>query len=241
MSNLEIWNKLKQPPKEALKTIIGGRLKGMSDINPQWRYQAMTEVFGVCGFGWKYEIVRIWNESAPEGQVLAFAEVKVYTSRDIAHNTWSDPIPATGGSMLVEKESKGLHVNDEGYKMAITDALGTAMKMLGVAADVYMGKFSGSKYKDAPPVAEETEAAGTVTPPPAVGKVTPPPAAGKGNAPHFEFLKVMAKQKARVGDEMYYKILGGNGFEHANEITDRTSQETIFKILLDMPDAKEAV
>ena len=57
---------------------------------------------------------------------------------------------------------------------------------------------------------------------------------------NFEFLKAMAKQKERVGDSAYYKILGGNGFEHANEITDRTSQETIFKILLGLPDKKEA-
>ena len=64
------------------------------------------------------------------------------------------------------------------------------------------------------------------------------PSAGKTQ--NFEFLKVMSKQKERVGDGAYYKILSGNGFEHANEITDRTSQETIFKILLDLPDKKEA-
>ena len=52
--------------------------------------------------------------------------------------------------MLVTKESKGLHTSDEGFKMALTDALGVAMGKIGVAADIYMGQWDGSKYKDAP-------------------------------------------------------------------------------------------
>ena len=54
--NLSIYNALKQPPKEALRAIQGGRLAGKTDINPQWRYKALTEQFGPCGIGWKYEI-----------------------------------------------------------------------------------------------------------------------------------------------------------------------------------------
>lgn len=136
MNNLEIWDKLKNPPVSALKSIQAGRLKGKSDITPQWRYQAMTEVFGVCGVGWKFAIKRLWTEPATEGQVFAFAEVEVAIKMG---EVWSEPIPSVGGSMLVDMESKGLHCNDEAFKMAVTDALGTALKMLGVAATVYLG------------------------------------------------------------------------------------------------------
>jgi len=149
--NLDIYNALKQPPKEALKTISGGRLKGKTDINPQWRYKAMTEIFGVCGVGWKYEIVNVWSESASDNQCFAFAQVNVFILQPRGERIeWSDAIPGCGGSMLVEKESAGLHANDEGYKMAITDALGTAMKMLGMAADIYAGLWDGTKYRDTP-------------------------------------------------------------------------------------------
>lgn len=109
----------------------------------------MTEQFGVCGFGWKYEVVRLWTEPGPSDQVFAFAHVNIYIKLG---DQWSDPIPGLGGHMLAVKESSGIHANDEGYKMAITDALGTAMKMLGVAADVYAGRWDGSKYR-----ADETE------------------------------------------------------------------------------------
>ena len=145
MGNMTIWDAVKQPPPYALKQIGGGRLKGMTDVNPQWRYQVMTEQFGICGIGWKYIVKRVWNETIPDGQVFAFAEIDLCIK---AGDIWRDPIPGIGGSMLVSKEATGLHPTDEGYKMAITDALSVAMKMLGVGADVYAGRWDGSKYKD---------------------------------------------------------------------------------------------
>ena len=145
MSNMEIWDKLRTPPPDALKTITGGRLSGFTDVSPMWRFKALTEYFGPCGIGWKYEIERLWSERGSEEQVLAFAEISLYIEID---GKWSAPIPGVGGSMLVTKERNGLHSSDEGFKMAVTDALSTAMKVLGVAADIYMGKWDGSKYKE---------------------------------------------------------------------------------------------
>ena len=146
MNNMKHWDAMAQPPKSALKEILAGRLKGKSDINPQWRYQIMTEQFGPCGIGWKFSIIRLWQEGAPAGEVFALAEVAIMVRGP--NGEWGEPIPGIGGSMLVALESKGLHANDEAYKMAVTDALGTAMKMLGVAADIYAGKWDGSKYRD---------------------------------------------------------------------------------------------
>lgn len=142
---METWNKLNKPPLTALKVIGAGRLKGKSDINPQWRYQALTEVFGICGIGWKYTIDRLWTEPGPHEQVFAFANVSLYVRVD---GEWSEAIPGNGGSKMVDKESAGLYSNDEAFKMAITDALGTAAKMIGVAAEIYLGNFDGSKYVD---------------------------------------------------------------------------------------------
>lgn len=154
---MENWNKLKQPPMSALKKITGGRLSGKTDINPQWRYQAMTEVYGECGIGWMWELKRMWTEPAPEGQVFAFAEVWVRTNILSETSEWSQPIPGIGGSMLIVKESSGLHANDEAYKMAVTDALSVALKFLGVASDIYMGKFDGSKYMVEPKTNKEAD------------------------------------------------------------------------------------
>ena len=147
-NNMDIWNKVKTPPAAALKTITGGRLSGMTDIKPQWRYQVLTDVFGPCGVGWYYEISRRWLEEGSGNQIIAFVEINLYVKYpdEPPEEEWSKPIPGTGGSMLVVNEKAGPHTSDEAYKMATTDALSVAAKMIGVAADIYSGGKGGSKY-----------------------------------------------------------------------------------------------
>lgn len=149
MEAIEIYKKLSQPPKGALREIRAGDLKGKTDINPQWRYEAMTETFGLVGIGWKYEIQKLWNEPGANGETLAFAQVAVFV-RDPDTKEWSDPIVGIGGSKLINKFSAGPKSNDEGYKMAVTDAFSTSLKMIGVAADIYAGRWDGSKYNQEP-------------------------------------------------------------------------------------------
>ena len=157
---MDIYNQLRQPPPEALKQITGGRLKGMSDINPQWRYEAITEQFGACGVGWKYEVSKYWLEPASDGQVAAFAEVLFYYNiGKIGLRDWSSPVPGIGGSMFIVKEKSGLHVSDEAYKMAVTDALSVALKMIGVGADIYRGLWDGQAYHEKLEVISEKQAA----------------------------------------------------------------------------------
>ena len=131
--NLRFYEQLRKVPQEALKPIMAGRLKGKSDINPVWRIQAMTNVFGACGIGWKYEITKQWQETYGQ-EVKAFTNINLYIKVD---GEWSEPIPGTGGATLVEMSKSGAYVNDEGFKMSLTDALSVSMKSLGVAADVY--------------------------------------------------------------------------------------------------------
>lgn len=154
MEALQIYKKLSQPPKTALREIKAGDLKGKTDINPQWRYEAMTETFGLVGIGWKYEIQKLWTEPGANGETLAFAQVAVFV-RDPVTKEWSDAIVGIGGSKLINRFSQGPKSNDEGYKMAVTDAFSTSLKMIGVAADIYAGKWDGSKYNEQP---EQTQA-----------------------------------------------------------------------------------
>ena len=155
MDAMEIYNKLSRPPENMLRKITGGKLSGKTDINPQWRYKAMSETFGLVGIGWKYEIMRLWTEPGAGGEVLGFAQVAVYVKTG---DTWGDPIIGVGGSKLVQLEKGQLVSNDEGFKMAITDAFSTSLKMIGVAAAIYEGKWDGSKYNDLPETAPKTQA-----------------------------------------------------------------------------------
>ena len=52
MDKMIYYNQLRTVPEVAKKPIGGGRLKGMTDINPMWRIKRITEVFGPVGIGW---------------------------------------------------------------------------------------------------------------------------------------------------------------------------------------------
>ncbi len=73
--NIKIWNELKQVPAAAKKKIGAGRLKGLTDIKPQWRLQMMTEQFGPIGIGWYYDIVETWTECYDESKEISSHKV----------------------------------------------------------------------------------------------------------------------------------------------------------------------
>ena len=155
MDKMEIWQALEKTADEAKKPIEAGRLKGFTDINPCWRMKRLTEIFGPCGVGWKYNIVSTHVIPGANDEVAAFVDILLYFKKD---GEWSEGVPGLGGSMFVAKERNGMHTSDECFKMALSDAIGTACKALGMSADIYFSK-DRSKYttaQDAPEVKMET-------------------------------------------------------------------------------------
>ena len=148
-NNLEIYNQLKEVPEKAQKKITGGRLKGMTDIKPMWRIEKLTEIFGMCGIGWKAPIKNKEIIEGANGEKIAIVDIDLYVK---VNGEWSEAIEGTGGSSFIASESKGLYTNDECFKMAYTDALSVACKSLGMGADVYWGD---SKYNTKEEMTEE--------------------------------------------------------------------------------------
>ena len=134
MNNLEIYEKVREVPDNAQKKIAAGRIKGFTDINPMWRIKALTEQFGPCGIGWYYTIEEKWLDKQETGETITNILINLYVKFG---DEWSKPIQGIGGSMQVSKESKGMYISDESYKMALTDAISVACKALGVGANVY--------------------------------------------------------------------------------------------------------
>ena len=202
----DIYESLARPPKDALRQIEAGKLKGKTDINPQWRYKAMTEAFGLVGIGWKYEVRKLWTEQGAGAEKLAFAQVAVYIKDG---DTWSDPIEGIGGSRLVQLEKGAAVSNDEGYKMAVTDAFSTALKMLGVAADIYAGRWDGSKYKEElPPQVEAVKQAfngEVVQPKKQPAKLAFEPKGGETTAEEKREIGKLLSSKDANGDAIFTK------------------------------------
>lgn len=146
MSNIALYNRFREVPQEAKKTITGGKLNGFTDINPMWRIKKLTEEFGECGFGWYYDEVERWKETCGQ-EVAVFVKIHLYTKRN---NEWSAPIVGVGGSKMVQlfKGGEVIDFSDEAYKMALTDAISIACKALGMGADVYFAN-DRTKYDQA--------------------------------------------------------------------------------------------
>lgn len=145
MDNLKFYNMGRDVPDNAKKPIKGGRLNGMTDINPMWRIKKLTEMFGACGVGWWYEITNkqiVTDEYTL--QKAAFVDILLYYV-DPESGKESHGIPGTGGSSFVAQERSGAYLSDECFKMALTDAISVAAKALGIGADVYWNE-NGTKY-----------------------------------------------------------------------------------------------
>jgi len=143
MNNLDIYNRCRSVPIEAQKKFNNGRFSG-TDINPMWRIKKLTEEFGMCGFGWYYEITNKWMERGEDNIVAAFVDINMYIK---IGDEWSKPIQGTGGNTFVSKTKNGYMVSDECYKMALTDAISVAAKAIGIGADIY---FESDKTKYIP-------------------------------------------------------------------------------------------
>lgn len=140
---LRIYDAVRSVPEDAQKIIRGGRLNGMTNINPMWRIKKLTEQFGACGFGWYYDIKKMWLEnSMASDEIVANVEIDLYVK---IGDEWSKPIRGVGGSMFLAQEKNGLHTDDEAYKKALTDAISVSCKALGMGADIYWDSDS-TKY-----------------------------------------------------------------------------------------------
>ena len=205
MEKMEIYEKSRVCPPNALRPILGGKLKGKSDINPVWRIKQLTELFGACGIGWKLCNTKYWTEPGADGEVSAWCSTELKIRVD---GEWSDGIEGVGGSMLVELERGKLVTNDEAFKMAYTDALSIACKALGMAADIYFDKDKSSrdnttKYDKPAPTPEPAPA-----PAPAPAAPAPAPAEKKPVGIKERWIKALAEKAVNdkgVDAETAYK------------------------------------
>lgn len=158
-ANLNLYEKMRTVPDEARIPIEGGRLKGKTAINTMWRIKRLTELFGPCGIGWNYRVAATRTEELPTGQKALFVDIFM-KYKVPGTETWSEEIPGTGGNILISNEQRnGLYLNDDAYKMAVSDAISNASKLLGLGADVYFENDVENKYseKDAPSAEAQTQ------------------------------------------------------------------------------------
>lgn len=149
MSNTRLWDALgKTDPSQTKGFKRAGGFAGTA-IKPMWSFKRMTEQFGPCGLGWGVNKPSFQVVSGSDGEVLVYCTVSVWYGEgtgDDERNSIMTPVFGVGGDKVVVKQQSGLRSDDEAFKKAYTDAIGNALKLIGVGADVHMGLFDDSKY-----------------------------------------------------------------------------------------------
>jgi len=120
MDNLAIYNKVAEVPETAKKKINGGKLSGMTDINPMWRVKTLTEIFGPCGIGWYTKTMEHWVERE-DSESSAWVRIELYVKFPDTKE-WSAPIEGIGGSKQWGKGT-GVGINDEAFKPRLMHSL----------------------------------------------------------------------------------------------------------------------
>lgn len=149
--NLTIWNTLGRTSPEHTKQFKrGGGFTGTA-IKPIYTEQKMTEQFGPCGIGWGFSEPQFQIVPGANNEVMVYCWLTLWFVHDGAR---SMPIPGVGGDKIIShikaneqyKRPERWESDDEAFKKAFTDAIGNAMKHIGMSADVHMGRFDDSKY-----------------------------------------------------------------------------------------------
>ena len=207
MENMEIWNMVCNTPDNAKKTIGAGRLKGFTDIKPMYRIDKLTQIFGACGIGWYIELLEKRLEKADNGEIIAIVDINLYYKYN---GEWSKPVFGTGGNKFVAKESNGLYVSDECYKMAFTDAISVACKHIGIGADVYYGdKGDRTKYTDIKPTYQVKTIIGET---------------------QVKVLQGLFRDLKENGKPQYDLVLKENGISDLKELTTKQYTEVLLKL-----------
>ncbi len=148
MANLDLWDRLsKTDPAQTKSFKRGGGFTGTA-VKPIYTVQRMTEEFGPCGTGWGINEPQFQVVPGDNKEVLVFCTVSIWagSAENVIYGVGGDKIVTHIKANEQYKRPERWENDDEAFKKAFTDAVGNAMKYLGMSADVHMGLFDDSKY-----------------------------------------------------------------------------------------------
>jgi len=138
MGNLDIWDRHADIDPAFTKPITGKAYKGTSP-SPQHVIWCLTDMFGPAGvgFGW---IVRQEAFQPLGEEVLHWCRIWFW------HGSQDHGFDAYGQTKAVMKTRAGLLVDEDAPKKSLTDAIVKAASQVGVAANIFLGRWDDQKY-----------------------------------------------------------------------------------------------
>lgn len=136
--NLKIWNTFADIDPAYTKPITGKSYKGTSP-NPQYVIRCLTEIFGPVGKGFGWEVLE--DGFQPLGdEVLHWCRVRFW------HEDRANCFESYGQTKALMKTRNGLMSDEDAPKKSLTDAIVKAASHLGIAANIFLGRWDDQKY-----------------------------------------------------------------------------------------------
>lgn len=138
MSNLDTWDKFADIDPKFTKPITGKAYKGTSP-NPQYVIKCLTELFGPVGQGFGWDVVA--EEFTPIGdEILHWCRIRFWHSN--RENHWD----SYGQTKALMKTRNGFMTDEDAPKKSLTDAIIKAASQLGIAGNIFLGRWDDQKY-----------------------------------------------------------------------------------------------
>jgi hypothetical protein len=137
-NNLATWNRFADIDPKFTKPITGKAYRGTSP-NPQYVIRCLTELFGPVGKGFGWEVIQ--DGFTPLGdEVLHWCRIRFWTEDR------SNAFESYGQTKALMKTRNGMMSDEDAPKKSLTDAIVKAASHVGIAANIFLGRWDDQKY-----------------------------------------------------------------------------------------------
>lgn len=138
MDKMRHWNAYADIDPAFTKPITGKPYKGTSP-NPQYVIRCLTELFGPVGVGFGWDVVA--EDFTPMGEeVLHWCRIKFW------HTDRANTYDSYGQTKALAKTKNGLVLDEDAPKKSLTDAIIKASSHIGIAANIFLGRWDDQKH-----------------------------------------------------------------------------------------------
>lgn len=137
--NLKLWKAHDDIDPKFTKAITGRDYGGTSP-NPQYVIKCLTDLFGPVGIGFGWRVVAEGFER--------FGDTALHWCRiEFWHTDRANTFEAYGQTKAAYITSKGtMRVDEDAPKKSLTDAIVKAASQVGIAANIFLGRWDDQKY-----------------------------------------------------------------------------------------------
>ena len=137
MSNLETWERFADIDPKFTKPITGKPYKGTSP-NPHYVIRCLTEMFGPAGVGFGWDVVA--EGFQPMGdELLHWCRIRFWHGDGKGFDAY-------GQTKAIMKTRSGFLNDEDAPKKSLTDAITKAAAQVGVASNIFLGRWDDNKY-----------------------------------------------------------------------------------------------